>query len=526
MGADYPVGIWGNSYDAFYWGDDAGPQRLHGAAGEVPEGRVPVVVGDPGLHRHAVPGRGDQEGRTARTPTRWPRRCSGSPVDTPVGKLTIREKDHQANRGQLYGKTVMDPKYPFAIMKPVDVRRSRRSSWTERLAGRPGGRASRGAPDRSSRPVHVPDPSFVFAQSLSGLTAAMFLFLIASGLSLIFGVLRVLNFAHGTFYMLGAYSRVPVRAVAGPGPGTFWLAALGAAARDRAAGRASSSACSSATSTARRSSTSSCSPTRSVLILSDAAKIIWGTQQKSVSRPPGLDRLASRSSAPPSPTTTCFILLLGPGHRARLLVRAAAHARRAASSGPPRSTARRWARSASTSTRSTRGCSCSPRSWAGSAAPSSRPMRAIVPGMDTEIIVEAFVVVVIGGLGSFWGTFLGALDLRPGAVVRHPVLPALLDLLGLRPHGRPCSSSGPGACWDGRSSDARWRGCPGARWCSWPRSSCRPLGSRFYTFLANDVVDLGAVRHQPQSAGRATPGSCPSATPPTSASAPTRPASS
>src|SRR6266487_88937 len=31
------------------------------------------------------------------------------------------------------------------------------------------------------------------------------------------------------------------------------------------------------------------------------------------------------------------------------------------------------------------------------------------PGMDTEIIVEAFVVVVIGGLGSFWGTFLGAL---------------------------------------------------------------------------------------------------------------------
>ena len=52
----------------------------------------------------------------------------------------------------------------------------------------------------------MPDPSFVFAQSLSGLTAAMFLFLIASGLSLIFGVLRVLNFAHGTFYMLGAYT--------------------------------------------------------------------------------------------------------------------------------------------------------------------------------------------------------------------------------------------------------------------------------------------------------------------------------
>ena len=33
----------------------------------------------------------------------------------------------------------------------------------------------------------------------------MFLFLIASGLSLVFGVMRVLNFAHGSFYMLGAY---------------------------------------------------------------------------------------------------------------------------------------------------------------------------------------------------------------------------------------------------------------------------------------------------------------------------------
>src|SRR5258705_13919728 len=75
----------------------------------------------------------------------------------------------------------------------------------------------------------MPDPSFVFAQSLSGLTAAMFLFLIASGLSLIFGVLRVLNFAHGTFYMLGAYAAYQFVQWLGVGGGKFWLAALGAA---------------------------------------------------------------------------------------------------------------------------------------------------------------------------------------------------------------------------------------------------------------------------------------------------------
>ena len=36
------------------------------------------------------------------------------------------------------------------------------------------------------------------------------------------------------------------------------------------------------------------------------------------------------------------------------------------------------------------------------------PMSSIVPGMDVEIIVQAFIVVVIGGLGSFWGTFWGS----------------------------------------------------------------------------------------------------------------------
>ena len=43
----------------------------------------------------------------------------GMTVATPVGPMTISAKTHNANRGQLYGKTAMDPKYPFAIMKPM-----------------------------------------------------------------------------------------------------------------------------------------------------------------------------------------------------------------------------------------------------------------------------------------------------------------------------------------------------------------------------------------------------------------------
>src|SRR5260221_806964 len=75
----------------------------------------------------------------------------------------------------------------------------------------------------------MPDPSFVFAQSLSGLTAAMFLFIVASGLSLIFGVLRVLNFAHGSFYMLGAYMAWQITHWLGALSWSFWVAVPGAA---------------------------------------------------------------------------------------------------------------------------------------------------------------------------------------------------------------------------------------------------------------------------------------------------------
>lgn len=49
------------------------------------------------------------------------------------------------------------------------------------------------------------DLSFVPAQLVSGLTTAMTLFVTASGLSLIFGVMGILNFAHGSLFMLGAF---------------------------------------------------------------------------------------------------------------------------------------------------------------------------------------------------------------------------------------------------------------------------------------------------------------------------------
>ena len=50
--------------------------------------------------------------------------------------------------------------------------------------------------------------SALFVQFLNGLASASSLFLVAAGLSLIFGVTRIVNFAHGSLYMLGAYCAV------------------------------------------------------------------------------------------------------------------------------------------------------------------------------------------------------------------------------------------------------------------------------------------------------------------------------
>jgi len=58
---------------------------------------------------------------------------------------------------------------------------------------------------------------------LAGISTGMFIWLVASGLTLIFGVLRVLNFAHGSFYMLGAYVCLTVLKAMG---GNFWLGLL------------------------------------------------------------------------------------------------------------------------------------------------------------------------------------------------------------------------------------------------------------------------------------------------------------
>jgi branched-chain amino acid transport system substrate-binding protein len=117
--ADYPVGIWGNAYDAFYW--EGGPP----AHRDYTE-RLKKFLKDDHPSSVAIQGYISMQFLTeairkagSTDSDKVARALLGLAIETPVGKLTMREKDHQANRGQIFGKIIRDPRYSFPIMHPV-----------------------------------------------------------------------------------------------------------------------------------------------------------------------------------------------------------------------------------------------------------------------------------------------------------------------------------------------------------------------------------------------------------------------
>ncbi len=119
MGTDYPVGIWANTYDAFYWGETPAHKDYVARLSKYLKDEYPSSWAIQGMMGVQALVEGIKKANSTES-DKVSKALLGISFDTPIGKITIREKDHQANRGQLYGKTVMDPKYPFAILKPVE----------------------------------------------------------------------------------------------------------------------------------------------------------------------------------------------------------------------------------------------------------------------------------------------------------------------------------------------------------------------------------------------------------------------
>lgn len=247
--------------------------------------------------------------------------------------------------------------------------------------------------------------SLLFSQFMGGLTTAMFLFLIASGLSLVFGVMRVINFAHGSFYMFGAYLAWQGVTWLQPWAGGFWPAALFAAVGVALLGAVIERLFFRSL-YGREELYQLLFTYALVLILGDAAKFFWGVGQLSVSAPPGLSG-SVQILGTQQPLYNLFILAVGPAiaflgwlvlNRTGVgrMIRAAQMDREMLD-----------ALGANVGTIYT-GMFVFSSFLAGLSGALVTPIQSIVPGMDVLIIVQAFIVVVIGGMGSFWGTFWGS----------------------------------------------------------------------------------------------------------------------
>jgi branched-chain amino acid transport system permease protein len=239
-------------------------------------------------------------------------------------------------------------------------------------------------------------------QLLNALTLAGLLFLVSAGLSLVFGILRVVNFAHGVFYMLGAYLGYTTVVLTG----WFWPALVAVPPVVGALGALLES--STLRFIYRRPPIYQLLLTFGLaLILEEAVRILYGPTAKGID-PPAYLQGAFALGGLLYPRYRLFVIGLGlvvalgvwlflRTTRAGLVIRAVAqNSEMADCLGADVARVRTLVF----------GAACALAGLGGVAA---APMTTAYLGMGIGVIVDAFVVVVIGGLGSIGGSIAGSL---------------------------------------------------------------------------------------------------------------------
>lgn len=237
---------------------------------------------------------------------------------------------------------------------------------------------------------------------LNGLSWGMLLFLISAGLTTVFGVLGVLNFAHGSLFMLGAYGTMTVMRFFP----SFWAGVLFAPMMIALLGMGME------VSLLRRVYSRDVSfqlllTFAVLLVLDDAVRIVWGPAYHVVD-PPGLLAGSVGLFAHSYPVYRLFLILLGPilglglwvfftWTRWGKMIRAAAQDRHMAEGVGIR---------VPLLFTLVFGLGAWLSALGGALA---APHQSVGPAMGERIIIESFIVVVVGGLGSFPGAFVGAI---------------------------------------------------------------------------------------------------------------------
>ncbi len=240
-------------------------------------------------------------------------------------------------------------------------------------------------------------------QGLVGLTYSMYLWLLAAGLTIAFGVLGILNFSHGALFMLGAYLTFTFYGTLGL---NFWLAALLSAVSVAIVGAFLERVL------FRRIYTLDLPfqlllTFAVVLVIDDLVKLVWGGMFMIAPIPPFLTG-AVPIFGRPFPIYNLFILLTGVVVAVGLWllfdktwwgrkVRAAAWNREMGAALGMNVPALYMV------------VFMFAAALAALGGALSIPMRPVTPGLGTAMIIQAFIVTVIGGLGNLRGAFVGAL---------------------------------------------------------------------------------------------------------------------
>lgn len=291
----------------------------------------------------------------------------------------------------------------------------------------------------------------ILIQALNGLAMAVTLFLVAAGLSLVFGVTRIVNFAHGSFFMLGAYLATSLVTRLPGGAGGFWLAVAGATLLAGIAGVVMERLL--LRHLYRAPELLSLLGTFGVvLMLEDGVLALWGPEDRLGPRAPGLTGTVSLWGQP-YPHYDLLLIAIGPLVLAGLwlLLHRTSWGIRVRAATADRDMALALGINPD---RLFMGVLFVGAALAGLAGALQMPREAVTLRMDLAVVVEAFVVVVVGGLGSIGGAFLAAIligEIHAFGILLLPQATLVLafvvmaGVLALRPHGLLGHSGGEAA---------------------------------------------------------------------------------
>ncbi|RZL98862.1 MAG: branched-chain amino acid ABC transporter permease [Variovorax sp.] len=243
----------------------------------------------------------------------------------------------------------------------------------------------------------------VLEQSLNGLQFGLMLFLLAAGLTLVFGIMDMINLAHGSLYMVGAY----LIATAAAATGSFWIGLLAGVVGTAIVGMLLEVTV--LRRLYRRDHLSQVLGTFAILLMAnEGVRMLWGSQPIALNPPASL---AGPVELLPGFSYPAYrLLIIGVGLAVAALLYVGVTRTRLGMQVRAGASNREMARAMGVDVRrlftAVFGLGAALCAVAGGML---GPLLAVQVGMGESILILAFVVIVIGGIGSIRGALFGAL---------------------------------------------------------------------------------------------------------------------